>query len=605
MTTRATRSPRRRTVVALAVVLIVLVAFVIRLVDIQVVNANEHVAQSQRYATGTSLTLTGNRGEIVDTDGTVLATSTVLYDVKIDPHLAIQGIKKRDAAGAIVKDADGETVMVGWPELAAQIAEITGQDAGEVTAIVDDAVAKDPNSRFASVKKRVSTEVYRDLAALGFSFLAFDPVETRTYPDGAVAGNIIGFMGSDGDALEGLESLQDSCLAATDGTLTYQRGADGVRIPGTEVETAAEDGGTLQLTIDGDLQWYMQQLIAEQVDRYQADWGGIIVMEVATGKIRAFAETPTVDPNDPGASDAADRGSRLMRFSFEPGSTYKPITAATAIEEGVATPYTTVNTPSRMKFPNGAVVNDSESHATQNLTLNGGLVTSSNVAMSQFGAMVDPQTRYDYLTKFGVGGGTALDWSGEPSGGFSLKPADWDAQTYYTTTFGQAFTVTSTQVASVYQTFANGGVRMPAQLIESCTTADGEVITPDLPDPVRVISEDTADTVSLMLENVFAQGTLADDVKIPGYRVAGKTGTAQIINDAGTAYKKGTYFTSLVGFAPAEDPQYVVLTVFDEPKTQTMSSANRSVFKKAMTQVLTHYRIMPSDEETTLLPVTG
>ncbi len=123
--------------------------------------------------------------------------------------------------------------------------------------------------------------------------------------------------------------------------------------------------------------------------------------------------------------------------------------------------------------------------------------------MSQFGALVDPQTRYDYLTKFGVGGGTALNWSGEPDAGFRLQPKDWDNQTYYTTTFGQSFTVTATQVASVYQTIANGGVRMPAQLVESCTKADGTVVTPDLPEPVRVIKEKTADEVGQMLENVY------------------------------------------------------------------------------------------------------
>ncbi|RLK49661.1 peptidoglycan D,D-transpeptidase FtsI family protein [Microbacterium telephonicum] len=602
MTTRATRSPRRRTVVALAVVLAVFAAFVVRLVDIQVVNANDHVDESQRYATGAKVALQGMRGEITDADGTVLASSTVLYDVEISPMLAVQGVKKRDAAGDTVLDENGDPVMLPWPELAAKIAEITGQTADEVTAIADDAVAKDPSSQFAYVKRYVSTEMYRQLATLGYPFLNFRPTSTRVYPDGAVAGNVLGFVGSDGKPLEGVESLQNQCLEPSDGELTYQRGADGVIIPGTEVEDPAENGGTLKLTIDGDLQWYMQQLIAEETAHYQADWGGIVVMEAKTGKIRALAETPTVDPNDPGASPAEDRASRLLRYSYEPGSTFKPVTAATAIEQGGATPTSTAWTPDRMEFPNGAVINDSENHAAENMTLTGGLVNSSNVAMSQFGALVDPQTRYDYLRKFGVGDGSALNWSGEPKGDIH-DPATWDNQTYYTTTFGQAFTVTPVQTTSVFQTIANGGVRMPAQLVESCTKADGTVVTPDVPDPVKVIEPETAAEVSQMLENVYAQGTLKDDIKIPGYRLAVKTGTAQIPDGTG-GYKAGLYFTSLAGFAPADDPQYVVLTVFDEPKTNRMSSANRSVFKKAMTQVLAHYRIMPSGQETPLLPVT-
>jgi len=591
-------------VVALAVVLAVLSAFVVRLVDIQVVNATDHVKESQDYATGTTVTLHGARGRIIDAGGTVLADSTVLYDVQIDPALAVQGATARDEDGNVALDSDGDPVKVPWETLAARIAQITGQSSEDVQRIVADALAADPNSQYGMLKRYVSTEEYRALAALKLPFLAFPLHPGRTYPDGAVAGNLIGFVGSDGTPLEGLESLQDSCLAGSDGKRTYQRGADGVIIPGTEVEEAATDGGTLQLTIDADLQWYMQQLISEETQRLSADWGGIMVVEVATGKIRVAAESATVDPNDPAASDPNDRASKLLRYSYEPGSTFKPVTAATAIEQAGLTPYSTAVTPDRMEFPNGAVINDSESHETQNLTLAGGLITSSNVAMSQFGTLVDPQTRYDYLTKFGVGQPAGLNWSGEPATGFTAAPENWDNQTYYTTTFGQAFTVTVPQVASVYQTIANGGVREPLSFVESCTAADGTVITPDLAEPVKVIEKKTADEVGLMLENVFAQGTLAEDIKIPGYRVAGKTGTAQVINESGSGYKDGLYFTSLVGYAPAEDPKYVVITVFDEPKATRMSSANRVSFKKAMTQVLTHYRIMPSDSTTPLLPVT-
>ncbi|HYP72717.1 MAG TPA: penicillin-binding protein 2, partial [Microbacterium sp.] len=495
-------------------------------------------------------------------------------------------------------------VMTTWTELAAEIAAITGQSAADVEKIVTDAVAADPNGQYAIVKRYVSTEEYRALADLNLPFLSFPPHPSRIYPDGAVAGNLIGFVGSDGTPLEGMESMQDSCLAATSGSRTYQRGADGVVIPGTEVEQPAVDGGTLKLTLDSDLQWYMQQLISEETDRLGANWGGVMVVEVGTGKIRAAAESDTVDPNDPGASDPESRGSKLLRYSYEPGSTFKPVTAATGIDVGVLTPYTSVYDPDRMEFPNGAVINDDEKHAPETLTLAGGLVRSANVALSQFGAMIDPQTRLDYLKKFGVGQGTALNWAGEPKGTYH-EVADWDNQTYYTTTFGQAFTVTVPQVASVYQTIANGGVRMPLSLVESCTAPDGTVTTPDLPESERVVSEDTASQVSLMLENVFAQGTLAADVAIPGYRMAGKTGTAQVVNDAGTGYKDGVYFTSLIGFAPADDPQYVVITVFDEPQAVRMSSANRVSFKKAMTQVLTHYRVMPSDSTTPLLPVNG
>jgi cell division protein FtsI (penicillin-binding protein 3) len=596
MTTRATRSPRRRTVVALLVVLIVLVAFIVRLVDIQVVNADEHQADARNLAMEAGTELFGTRGDITDTNGAPLATTTSVYDAKIDPKLAANGIKR--------KNDDGQTVTVTWPELAAEIAAVTGQDAAEVESIVTTAVAADPESRFAYLERGISTAQYRALADLKLPFVGFDPHPHRTYPDGAVAGNVIGFVGSDETPLEGMESLQNSCLQSSDGTVRYMRGLDGVVIPGTEIEDPAPvNGGTLRLTIDRDLQWYMQQLIAEQTQNLGAESGSILVVEVATGKIRAAAEYPSVDLNDIAASDPADRGSRLFRDSYEPGSTFKPVTAATAIEAAGLTPLSTAWSPDRMEFPNGAVVNDSEHHEAQNLTLTGGLVTSSNVALSQFGTQVDPETRLEYLKKFGVGEGTALNWSGEPKGTY-IPTDQWDNQTYYTTTFGQAFTVTAPQVASVYQTIANGGVREPLSLVESCTAADGTVTEPDLPEPVRVIKESTASQVSEMLENVFAQGTLADDIAIPGYRMAGKTGTAQKVDPNTGAYKDNLYYTSLVGYAPADDPKYVVLTAFDEPKTLRLSAANRPAFQKAMTQVLKHYRIMPSDSQTPLLPVT-
>ncbi len=589
--------------VALAVVLVVLTAFVIRLVDIQVVNADQHVSDARSKGMSKTTELSAVRGDIVDAEGTPLATSTILYDAAIDPSLAVKGLPARDEEGKIILDAQKKVVRMTWDELAPPIAKILDRDVDEVRAIVSDANALDPKDQFEYLGRYLSTAQFRALADLAYPFVQFEDHPSRAYPNGAVAGNLLGFVGSDGKPLEGFEEVQNSCLSGAAGSISYQRGADGVIIPGTAIEEPAVNGGTLKLTIDADLQWYMQQLIAEETDRYKADWGGIIVMETATGKIRAMAETPTVDPNDPGASEPEDRGSRLLRYSYEPGSTFKPVTAATAIEQAGVTPGTTVTVPDRMVFPNGAVVNDSENHATENLTLTGGLVTSSNVAMSQFGEMVDPQVRHDYLEKFGVGQPSGLAWPGEPA--TTLHPADqWDSQTLYTTTFGQAFTVTAAQVANVYQTFANDGVKMPATLVESCTKADGTVITPDLPEPERVIEKKTADEVSQMLENVFAQGTLAEDIAIPGYRMAGKTGTAQVSDGKG-GYKPNLYFTSLVGYAPADDPQYVVLTVFDEPKKQRMSSANRSVFTKAMTQVLTHYRVTPSGSETPLLPVNG
>ena len=295
MTTRSTRSQRRRTVVALGVVLAILGGFIVRLVDIQVVSAGEHIEDSLATALGSSRPLYGTRGAIVDEAGQTLAGSILLYDAQLDPS----------NVGSITREnADGTSEKVSWPELAAEIGEITGQTAEEVQQVVDDATRGRPGFAVRQAQARSL-----DASSTGRSprSASRSSISTRTpracIPDGAVAGNLVGYMGIDGEALGGLEQTQNDCLSADDGKVVYEKGKDGVVIPGTEVSTPAVDGGTLQLTINRDLQWYLQQLIAEETQNQAAKSGAIFVVEVATGKMRAAADYPTVDPNDVDASD--------------------------------------------------------------------------------------------------------------------------------------------------------------------------------------------------------------------------------------------------------------------------------------------------------------
>lgn len=593
MSTTSTRSPRRRTVIALAVVLVVLTAFVVRLVDIQVVNADEYVQDSQDRALAGSQTLRSARGAITDTDGTVLASSVVLYDCQLSPMLI---------AGVDAEIAAGKSSAPPWSEVSEDVARITGMTGDEVRLIVSDALAKDASSQFAYLKRGVTTAVYRQLVELGRPYIACIPQEARTYPDGAVAGNLVGFLGTDGP-LAGLELMQNDCLTGEDGELRYQKGADGVIIPGTSVERPAVDGGTLRLTIDGDLEWYLQQLIAEQVQNLGALSGTITVVEVGTGKIRAAAEYPSVDPNDVTATKAEDRGSRIFTGSFEPGSTFKALTASMVIDAGGQQPTSTVVAARRESFPNGASVTDATAHPTNTYTLTGVLIDSSNVGISKFSDTVPAQTRYDYLQRFGIGSRSAIDFQGESAG--LLRSVDqWDNQTYYNVSFGQGLTTTVPQLVGAYQTIANDGVRMPLSLVEGCTAPDGTVT--EAPDTTgeRVISEQTASDVSLMLENVATQGSLAEQIAIPGYRLAVKTGTGEKSNGSG-GYKSDAYFTTMIGYAPADDPQYVVAVTLDEPAAVKSSAANAPAFQKAMTQVLKTYRVMPSDSTTPELPKFG
>ncbi len=600
MTTTTSRSPRRRTVVALSIVLIVLVAFVVRLVDIQVVNARTHVSDSLAMGLENSRVEYASRGSIVDENGVVLASAVNRYDVQVDPMLAAKGITTVDAGS----DDDSGTTT-GWPELAAQIAAVTGQDAAEVEKIVTDAVAENPDSRYAMIAKNVSTEQYRALADLKLPFLSFPPQSGRVYPDGAVGGNLLGFVGSDGQPLAGLENADNACLASTDGKVVFQQSRDGVVLPGTEVVTQpAVDGGTLKLTIDRDLQWYLGQLIAEQVQNTGSLRGTITVVEAKTGKIRALAEYPSVDPNDPTATPADDRGSRAFSSPFEPGSTFKALTTAIGLDSGSYTPETTVTASSREVLGGDARVSDAFSHGANTYTPTGVLIDSSNVGISKFAEMIPKQTRYDYLQKFGMGSLSAIDFPGESAG--ILHPVgDWDTQTFYNTAFGQGLSVTVPQLVGAYQTIANGGVKIPLSLVEGCTAADGSVTDTPSTEGTQVISTATAKEVGLMLENVATQGELASKIAIPGYRLAIKTGTGEKVDENTGAYKPDAYFTTMIGFAPADDPQYVVAVNLDEPRTVKSSAATAPAFQKAMTQVLKTYRVIPSGTTTPELPKFG
>lgn len=594
MTGRSNRSPRRRTVVAMFMVLAVIGAFVIRLVDIQVVNAKEHIAQSLELGLSGSQETYGSRGAIVDENGATLAGSIVLYDAQLDPKLV----------GPIDREINGEKVTVLWETISAEIGAVTGQSAEEIQGIVAAALAENPDSRYAMLTRGLTTAQYRELADMNIPYFAAFPHPARTYPDGAVGGNLVGFVGSDGTPLAGLEVSQNGCLASTDGEIRYQRGGDGVIIPGTMTEIPAVDGGTLQLTINRDLNWYLQQLIAEQTQNTGALSGAIFVVEVKTGAIRAAAEYPTVDPNAPTSVDESDRASRIFRNTFEPGSTFKALSAAMLVDSGTANPFSVVHVPFRQTFDNGASVRDDLQHPDYDYTLNGVLVNSSNVGISTFAGMMSDQARFDYLTRFGIGQGTDVDFLGEANG-LVRDPSQWDNQTKYNTSYGQGLTTTIPELANAYQAIANGGLKLPLRLVESCTAADGTVTTPDNGEPAQVISPEAARQVTDMLENVATKGSVSEKVGIAGYRLALKTGTAEKVDPGAGTYKVGSYFTTIAGFAPADDPQYVVVVTLDEPSTIKSSSANAPAFREAMTQVLKTYRIMPSNSASPDLPTFG
>ena len=552
-----------------------------KLVDVQVVRASELQGESEAIRT-TSGTIWASRGSIVDSFGNDLALDVDRYDVSADP--SVSGDFRRA----------GETLSL---EVAlSEIADITGANADEMLF----AIRKDPEARFTYLVKGVSPEVHLALRELGIPWLQMDLVRERTYPFGPVAGNITGMLGTD-QPLAGVELDWDDCLAADNGVATYQRGADGVRLPGT-TETVVDPvhGGDVVLTLDSDLQWYVLQQLAEHGSRLGAEHGSAMVVRVSDGHILAAADWPTFDPNDFAQTPTSNTGARVFSSPYEPGSIMKAIGVAMLIDGGYTYAEEKIVAPGIFRlYDDRYIKNYSVAQDTQ-LTTAGVLYTSSNTGLSVLSSRMPRATATSYFQKFGFGSATGVDFLGE-SNGLLKTGGGLDIVSRYNQFFGQGISVTAAQMAGSYQTLANGGLRVPLRLVEGCVSNAGVLVENPVQEPIRVVSQSASDQVIRSLETIVAQGPLRNVLGIPGYRVAAKTGTAEIANSQGYGAER---VISLAGMAPAENPEYVVLVSFYKPQTSRVSTAAAPAFHDLMSHVLKHYRVAPSSEPAVLPPVT-
>lgn len=443
-------------------------------------------------------------------------------------------------------------------------------------------------TKFTYLAKSVAPDVARQVRALAIGGVSIDKVSDRTYPKGALAGNVVGFVGADGNGAQGLEyALQDE-LAGSSGSETYEAGLHGQAIPGGYDDTTpATQGSSARLTLLTDVQWKAQEAADAQKAATGADAVTIVVEDAHTGDVYAIADSGSIDPNNPGSAGAGAL-SRAVSSVFEPGSTGKVITMAALLENGLATPTSQYQVPDRFTTPNGAgVIKDDEDHPVENLTLTGILSESSNVGTVTVGQQLTPQQRYDYLTKFGFGAKTGIEMPGESKG--ILRPADeWDGRTKYNVMFGQGLSVTALQAVSVYATVANGGVKVSPHLVAGWTSPDGTYapVTHDAGE--QVISAATSSQLMTMLQSVVDVGT-GTKAAIPGYRVAGKTGTAQELSTNGIT-------ASFVGVVPADSPRIVVGVFVSNPKTSVYGGTVAApVFADVAGFTLSELGVAPSD----------
>jgi len=564
----------RRMRLFLTVSTILVVVFAIRLIDFQIVRA-EAISEYSYENRAVTRTIPAVRGDIIDANGTVLATTVYRYDINAAPSMV----------GPVERVIDGVPQVVSVEAVAADLASILQEDIAILLPKLSG------TSNYVNLKKRVDAETHRKIVELGVPWLFSDAYQNRLYPNGAVAGNLLGFVDTDGKALAGLERQFNACLAGTDGQESFETGVDGIRIPASAVVTQEViPGRDLVLTIDSGLQYQAQQILASEVQRLEADWAAAVVIEVKTGRIVLAAEAPSVDPNDPGKSPPQERGARVFQFAYEPGSTMKSLTAATAIDLGFANMGTQVSAPDSIAVFD-RIISDSFSHETLNLTLAGVLRYSSNVGTIMIARDVPASSRHEYMLRFGFGTPTEVGFEGETSGVLN-DYQDWDGVTNFTTTFGQGLSVSPVQMTSAYQALANGGVRLNPILVAGCQDENGELTSIPKSTATQVVSAQTAKDVVLMLEKVVEDGAIGRVTSVPGYRSAGKTGTAEIPEGAGYG---DFYATSFFGMAPVEDPQYAMGVMVYKPKAVfTNSMAAAGGYQKILSQILLSNRVPPS-----------
>lgn len=564
----------------MVVAALVLTVFVGRLVQVQIFQGPALAAKAQEARTTHAVEL-AHRGDIVDTNGRVLATSVDRYTISADT-LAIQGFQ----GGQRVDTDTGRVVQDGALGIAQLLAPILDAQPAELAAKLNG------DDRYVILKRNVVPEVQRAIAKLDLqAYVRTELTSRRTYPAGVVAGTLVGFVDQDQVGRGGLERAYEDVLAGTDGKVTYERGRDGVMIPGSERDaTEAVPGSDVQLTIDSDVQWKAEELLDDAVSKTGAKYAMAVVEDVRTGQVLAVADSGDVDPNDRSTSAVAN-GSRAVKDVFEPGSTGKVITMAAALEEGFWKPDSQFRVPYRYSTPNGESFKDSHEHPVQQLTLAGVLAHSSNTGTVQIGEKIPLGVRYDYLGKFGFGQPTGLGLPGESAG---ILPSEQtlahDSRTPYTILFGQGVAVNAMQATQVFSTVANGGVRVEPSLVAGTRAPDGTFTPAEAPAKERVVSEKTAGSVMRMMESVVGEEGTAANARVPGYRVAGKTGTAQMWTGSGT-----TYMASFIGVAPADDPWYTVSVFLRSPQSSIYGGVVAApVFSDLMGYTLQKMDVPPS-----------
>ena len=546
-----------------------LVAFVLafgamgsRLVRLQVTEASSltKLAAEQRQR---EILFPARRGAIFDRDGKPLAISVDLQTIFADP--------------ALVEDP---------AEAAHKLAPVLGRDEADLESALKGTF---PGSRFEYLMRQAEPAIARRVRDLALPGVYMKPEAKRYYPNGRLGAHVLGFANIDGKGLAGLESVYENILSGEPGRMTLEQDPSGRPLPQAEFSyEAPRPGRSLFLTLDKDIQYFTELTLADAVGAYGADAGTAIVMRPRTGEILALANVPSFDPNAPGDFDQAMLRNRAVTDMYEPGSAYKIVTASAALQERVVAPRTRFTVPDTFPYSD-RVFHDSHPHPTESMTVTEIIEQSSNVGTIQVALKLGGAKLDRYVRRFGFGAPTGLDFPGE-SPGIVLARSDWTGPTIATIPIGQGIAVTPMQMIAAYSTIANGGRWVEPKLLYATMNGEGKLEGSPPPGTRRVISRRTAGQMKKILTGVVERGT-GVEAQIPGYAVAGKTGTAQ--KPLPTGGYGSSYVGSFAGFIPAGRPEIAIIVVLDEPSPIWGGSTAAPTFRTIAEFTLRHLGISP------------
>lgn len=536
-----------------------------RLVYLQVTQ-HEHLLSVARSQQAGAAGTTAPRGLVVDRMGRELARSVEVPSFYADPKL-------------IDDPADA----------ARRIAPVLDLDAAELTARLIE--AKESKRRFVWLRRKCEQSKIEQIAGLNLKGIGVRPESMRVYPHNNLAAHVLGFVGSDETGLGGIEQTQNKRLTSEAGRVFV--GMDAKRRAFESSAIEAREGETIVLTIDAGVQYQTEVALAETMRRTNARAGAVVVLDPRTGEVLALANAPNFNPNRANTEAASLRTNEALQNIYEPGSTFKIVAYAGALEEKLTRPHESIDCLGGGINVHGRFVRDHTPYGM--LTVTEALAKSSNVAAIKLGQRLGDARLHEYITRFGIGRRTGIDLPGETAG--ILRPAArWHPSSIGSIAIGQEVGVTPVQMAAAFGAIANDGLRRRPHVVRETRTGEGAIKYRGATEPVRVVSSETARVMRTMLESVTLKGT-AKRAQLDGYTAAGKTGTAQKIDPRTRAYSATKHVASFIGFAPAENPEVVIAAVIDEPVgAYHGGDVAAPLFQDVATRILPYLNVVPDGD---------